>query len=355
MAAVFKARHEAGIALAFFAAFAVSSDGVLVKLASRDGASVPAIMILKSTTAAVTTVVLQLTIEPLIAAYRRERFACPALSRMGVLHILIGGVFSGVVFAGFTLAFYLTTSANVLAFTALAPIWTSLLTKPVLGEVVRWRTVWANVGALLGSAVVVTGVALSSQAEGDERSVEDGVAGIVCAIVTGISSAFFFTTIRSASVRAPGTPMLYASTFGMVLATAFGFALVPAFHPQGEPLFVEASVKWLVLNGCACVALALTSITYAVRLTPPVEVSLIMQLEGLLGPISTFLVLREVPSVFTLAGGGFVLACVIAHEALSIREQYARRMSEKGRAPEEGAEDEVESSSMGDKDVSVSA
>lgn len=311
--------HEFGILLAFFGAIAVSSDGVLVKLAAQDGASLPMIMVFKSCMAAVTLSALQLSVEPLLARMRGQRHECPRLTLRGLQFIIAGGCFSAAVFAGFTLAFFLTTSANVLAFTALAPIWTSLLTKPVLGEPLLWRTVWANLGALVGTAVVVTGVAILGEDDSAQRPIIYDVVGILVAIATGLSQASMFTTIRLSGSRAPGTPMVWASVLGMVIATLIGFALVPALHPVGEPLLPPTrAIRWLALNGCCCVALALYCVTLAVRLTPPAEVSLIMQLEGLLGPVSTFLVLNEVPSVFTLAGGGFVLACVIMHEALSI-------------------------------------
>ncbi|KAJ1624904.1 hypothetical protein T492DRAFT_1043356 [Pavlovales sp. CCMP2436] len=309
--------HRVGIALALFAVIAVSSDGVLVKLASKEGASVVSVIIFKSFTAALTMAFLQLTVEPLLSVMQGQKAVFfPPVSRLGLAHICTGGGFSMVVFVGFTLSFYFTTSANVLAFTALAPIWTSLLAKPVLGERVLWRTVWANVGALLGTVVVVIGVALFG---GETSSAQGAINGIICAILTGLASAGYFVTNRSAHVRAPGTPMVYAGLLGMILATLLGLALTPVLHPSSASLAPpRAAILYLVLNGCCCVALALFALTLAFRFSPPSSVSLIMQLEGLLGPISTYLILNEIPSPFTLAGGSLVLLMVIGHEALII-------------------------------------
>lgn len=337
-----------GILLALFGAIAVSSDGVLVKLAAQDGASVPMIMVFKSATAAATLAALQLTVEPALALARGQTYAHPRITRSSVKYIAMCGVFSAIVFAGFTLAFFLTTSANVLAFTALAPIWTSLLTKPVLGEPLLWRTIWANVGALVGTAIVVAGVATSG--ERSDRPIFFDVVGILIAITTGLSSACYFVTIRLAGARAPGTPMVWASVLGMVLASVLGLLLIPALHPAGQPLLPpRSSITWLALNGCCCVALALYCITLAVRLTPPAEVSLIMQLEGLLGPVSTYLIIDEVPSLFTVAGGCVVLAMVIGHEALSIVAPAQRREQVRdGASAEEGAK-AAESGEVGRK------
>jgi hypothetical protein len=107
------ASHELGIAIAFFAACAVSSDGVLVKLASRDGANIAAVLVFKSASACITTIVLQLLLGPVASLCRGQPVKRPSVSRLGALHILVGGTFSALVFAGFTLSFYLTASANV--------------------------------------------------------------------------------------------------------------------------------------------------------------------------------------------------------------------------------------------------
>jgi drug/metabolite transporter (DMT)-like permease len=223
----------------------------------------------------------------------------------------------------------LPLAAQVLAFTALAPIWTSLFSKLALGDVIRRRTVLANMGALAGTIIVVIGVAVTSSS--GSVTVANDVVGIICAILTGLASALFYTTLRSAFKRAPGTPMLWGSTYGMALSTLIGFACIP-LAPPGDPLLPnKAAITWLVLNGACCVALALLAITFASSMTPAAEVSLIMQLEGLLGPISTYAVLGEVPTPYTLGGGALVLLSVAAHEALSIRDQR--------RKPDDGPQD----------------
>lgn len=307
--------HRLGIVAALAGVLLISSDGLLVKLAGISGASAASIVIFKGLFGA--SMMLGGIVCRRVAEWRAATPAAPlewAPSREGLRHIVIGAFLAAFLFIGFTLSFHFTTSANVLAFTALSPIWASLLTKPVLGEPLLWRTIIANAGALVGTAIVVTGVALRA---GDAVATSTSVLGTGLAILTGIASGFYYTTIRSAHTRAPGTSMIYAPALGLVLATGFGLALIPVLHDPAKPLVPSGmAMVWIFVNGAFCVATAIGFVTLAATLAPPAEVSLVMQLEGLLGPLSTFIVLNEVPTVFTLCGGLVVLTCVIGHEAL---------------------------------------
>ncbi|KAG8467745.1 hypothetical protein KFE25_006797 [Diacronema lutheri] len=332
------ASHGAGVLAGFLAALSVSCDGLLVKLASRDGANLSTIMVFKSGLGAgclVAMMALLALVSVCVApGGAREALRVEWPSRTGLAHILFGGVMSAVMSLGFTLAFYFATSANVLALTALAPIWTALFTRPVLGLPLPWRTIWANAGALLGTAVVVGGVVL--EARGSVRqSARNPVLGTFFALTVSLSSAAVVTTIRSAHQRAPGTRMLLASLLGMVLATMIGLALVPLLQPAGEPLLPAdaRAIAWLAISGFFVVALALVLITLAARLASPAEVSLILQVEGLLGPISTFAFLGEVPSAYSLGGGSFVLLMVATHEALALYDGRRAASRRHGDAP----------------------
>ncbi|KAJ1638439.1 hypothetical protein T492DRAFT_944674 [Pavlovales sp. CCMP2436] len=322
--------HTAGVSLGLLAALSVSSDGLLVKLASRDGAYLSTIMIVKAGTG-VGFLLIFFFLFALVTVCKEgsmrslARYAIP--SRVGVVHVMFGGGASGIMSLGFTLAFYYATSANVLAFTALTPVWAALLTKPVLNMRLPWRTIWCNAGALAGTAVVVVGVALESVGDAP-RSARDTTLGTLFAIMVSVTAAAYLTTIRSAAVHAPGTDMRLASLFGMIIATCISIALVPLLQPLDQPLLPANSraIAWLTISGFFVVALALLLINAAVQLTSsPAEVSLILQIEGLLGPISVYAILGEVPSPFALGGGCVVLLMVAIHETLALFADRADR------------------------------
>jgi drug/metabolite transporter (DMT)-like permease len=113
-----------------------------------------------------------------------------------------------------------------------------------------------------------------------------------------------------------------------MLAGAFGLALLlsPIFHPEGSSLYPGlAATGYLVADGVVCSALAHAVFNITCRYIPATEVSLLMQFDGIMGPLSTYLVLGEVPSAYTLGGGGFVVFVVVVHEAMALHEEMRVR------------------------------
>lgn len=265
----------------------------------------------------------------LAARDRRRAKGTPALvpwpSATGWRYVLASATLNVFLEMCYTLGFAFTTSANVLAFAAIAPVWAALMSWPALGLRVPRRTVVACAFALAGSVVIGLSfrATLGTSATGaDEGARTRDALGLVFAIGTGITAAAQLTLIQSAAMRAPETNMLIAHGLGVALVSLTGFALLPALHPPGAPLApTDAAIGYLCLDGVVGSAFAISALTLAVSFIPATEVSLLLQVEGLLGPLSTFLVLNEVPTVYSLAGGGVVIAAVVVHEALAFREE----------------------------------
>lgn len=232
-----------------------------------------------------------------------------------------------------TLGFAFTTSANVLAFAAIAPVWAALMSWPALGARVPRRTVAASAVALCGSVVIGFGFAGVGRSAGGAGVRE--VLGLVFAISTGLCAAAQFTLIQSAAVRAPETNMLAAHGLGVALTALTGVALLPALHPAGAPVVPPPlALGLLAIDGVVGSALAISALTLAVAYIPATELSLLLQFEGLLGPLSTYLAVGEVPTLYTVVGGLIVIAVVVAHEALAFAEEArAARAEAKAAAP----------------------
>ncbi|KAJ1641186.1 hypothetical protein T492DRAFT_920559 [Pavlovales sp. CCMP2436] len=310
-----------GLSLGVFGTLAVAADGLLLKLAFASGASAAVAVIYKYFAAAATMVLF------LTAAHMRDRLVkgsgkglepfLPVPSRLGVKYIVMS--------AGLNIILEVRnfSVANVLAFASLAPVWTTLFSWPALKTIPPRRTLVACVFALAGSVVIGLGFGLAGSADQSQTETFRAL-GLSFAVGTGISAAAQFTLIQKAALRAPETNMLVAHGFGVALAGAVGFALLPSpiFHPPGTPLYPgQAATGYLVACGIVCSALAISALTLACRFIPATEVSLLLQIEGILGPVSTFLALGEVPSTYTLAGGVLVIFVVAVHEALAFREE----------------------------------
>jgi drug/metabolite transporter (DMT)-like permease len=85
-----------------------------------------------------------------------------------------------------------------------------------------------------------------------------------------------------------------------------------------------ADIFWLALLGMFVVPVAFGLLTLAPRYIPSPEVSLIMQLEAILGPIWVWLGVGEVPPVATFIGGAIVLATLTIHSILGMRAYHRR-------------------------------
>ena len=91
------------------------------------------------------------------------------------------------------------------------------------------------------------------------------------------------------------------------------------------PLAVSsADMLWLAILGVLVLPTAFGLLTLAPRYIPSPEVSLIMQLEAILGPLWVWLGVGEVPPVATFVGGGIVLVTLVAHSSLGIRAHRRR-------------------------------
>ena len=80
-----------------------------------------------------------------------------------------------------------------------------------------------------------------------------------------------------------------------------------------------ADFVWLALNGVIVVPIAMGLITYGPKLISVPEVSLIMLLEAVLGPLWVWLVLAETPAGQTFAGGAIVITAVLVNAWLGLR------------------------------------
>lgn len=313
------AEHKLGVLLCVLCAVCLGSDGMLVKFAVALGASTASTLVFKM---AFATVGLGLVLLVDRGCCRPAGSGPVVPSRAGAWHIALSALGSALVQIGFTLGFRFTKSANVLAFTSLAPIWGSLIALAFLGEPMLRRTVGASALSLLGALVVVLGIERGGDSD---EPISRAVVGSCFGLLTGLANAAQLCVVKSSVVRAPGTEMLLGALLAFAAATCVGLALKPQLHPAGEPFVPSgAALVFLALDGL-CMVGALTFLTAGAARIPPAEGALILQLEAILGPLSCFLALREVPSAYTLAGGIVVLCAVAGHETLALTEQASAR------------------------------
>lgn len=330
-----RVKRRRGLLLAAVSVVGVSADGLLVKLSIRDGASPAATLIFKYASGAAGMAGILFSLMIVDRRFAKDEWS-PFITRptkLGWQYIAAGTLLMILIEVCYTLGFNYATSATVVAFASLAPIWTVLLSKPFLGLSVPLRTVVASGCCLAGSVVVGLGIgldtslntSLSGQAE------ERRVVGLVCAIGTGLFLGAYITLVQSAAMRAPNAQMLYANTLAYVLLVFVGLALVPVLQDPGTAIAPEGrAILWLAINGFFCTSLSVATLTLAGALIPATEISLLTQIETVLGPLSTFIFLAEIPTTFTLAGGAVVVATVTTHELFAFREEALALRRQRG-------------------------
>ena len=118
-----------------------------------------------------------------------------------------------------------------------------------------------------------------------------------------------------------------ARSHSMVPAMALaGVLYALAILPCASPLDVSAAdVCWLALMGLVFVPLGFSMLTIAPRYLPTPEVSLLLLLEAVLGPLLVWWVVGESPGSHGLIGGGIVVATLLVLNVVALRTSGAQR------------------------------
>jgi drug/metabolite transporter (DMT)-like permease len=198
----------------------------------------------------------------------------------------------------FIIALRNSSVANTLVLLATAPVFAGVLGRLVLGERPPARTWVATAVVLCGVGVIVSGDLGHRHLLGD-----------LAALGAALSIAGTLVLIRLGRA----VVMLPSMALG-----ALGAALVAA--PLADPGSVAGhDALLLVLVGLVIAPLAFGAISVGPRHLPAQEVSLLMLLETVLGPLWAWLLLGQAPMAATLGGGALIVAALLAHALLGMR------------------------------------
>jgi len=212
----------------------------------------------------------------------------------------------------FVLANRLTTAANAIFLQSTAPLYLLFLAPWLLREPVRGRD-------LLWAAAVPAGmVLLFIGAEKGVATAPDPPRGNLIALASGLFWALTMTGLRWLGRDAvPGeahNPALAPVALGNVLAflAALPFAL-PATSLRASDLAV------ILYLGVVQIGLAYFLLTRAVRHVPAFEATVVLLLEPVMNPVWAWLVHRETPGPWALAGGAIILSAALANSWVQAR------------------------------------
>ena len=221
-----------------------------------------------------------------------------------------------VMFTAFMMALTLTTVANVLVTMALAPLFTALVARVVIGHRLPLRTWAAIVGAGLGIAWMY-GAQLRG---GDPRH----WFGIAVALGVPVAAAINWTLLqRDRSAAAGGrTDFMPAVLLGAVMSALL--TLLPALPLRATP----HDIGWLALLGVVQLAIPCLLAVACARVLAAPEIALLSLLEVVFGVALAWLGAGEAPAASVLGGGALVLVSLAAHEGAGLwRSRRARALS----------------------------
>ena len=229
---------------------------------------------------------------------------CPfILSRSGVKPKIWRKSFVALVFVQmanvfcFAYGIYLAPVAIVLIAVATVPVFSIILGAVVLKEAVDMRT-WAIV------FIVFFGVTLSVM--GDINSYDifnlSSVLGGLCGLVVAFSLACNFVIIRKDKEVA----------FPLALGTGGILCGLLAFYfwPSASEINLKG-MFYISITGLLILPLSFILLSRASRMTPASNVSIIMLLETILGPLWVWTFTTESPQFLTIIGGIIVILALI--------------------------------------------
>jgi len=204
---------------------------------------------------------------------------------------LASGLCFGVMMTGFMLALARTSVANTMLLMTAAPVFAALLGWALLAERPR-PAVWVAMAAAACGIALMVATDLGGGA----------MIGNLLALMIAMAAAANIVILRGARE----INMIPAIIIGGVISGLVSLPLADHVGTHSYNLFL-IFLLGVVQLGCGCILYI-----FGARHLQAAETTLIAMLESVLAPIWVWLLLKETPTPYGLAGGAIVLAAVIA-------------------------------------------
>lgn len=232
-----------------------------------------------------------------IALARRRRVPLPA-SAADLRPVLAVSVLFALSSTAFVTAIVTTSVANTLFIVAAAPLFAALWSRLFLGERVAPRTLAAIAVTLAGMAAIF----------GDGLGRGDALGNL-----SAVGAAACWSAMLVVFRRAPRTNIAVAIAGGGYLVALTGVLIAPTLAVSG------ADTLWLGLLGLFVLPVSFNLISQGPRYLTAPEVSLIVLLEAVIGPLWAWIFIGQIPGAVSLAGGAVILATLAVYFSLGRR------------------------------------
>lgn len=245
----------------------------------------------------------------------------------GPWHIAFSSMLQAAINVVFPIAFLETTAAKALLLMSLNPLWSAILSRLFIGDILPMPTIAAMLFAFVSICIVLVPPLIIDGMEGDDVELpglidglehSDGdhgtLLGDAISLLTGFSLAAFVTFNRYTNLHRPKANTGLAAVFGGIL----GFIItLPVTLNVDQAFWGQLTPGFWGFTAASSVATFLVGILayfMAPRYARSSEIALVTSLEILLGPTWVFIGLGEVPSLWTFLGGGLLFVTLCLHE-----------------------------------------
>ncbi len=284
-----RAHPAFGLILALFGTLMLTPDALLMRLSGMSGFQMSAWrgMMMGS-----------VMIAGWALTTRTHRADLKMLTDKYGIAIVICQIFNSTLFC---LGIAIAPAAVVLFGVAAVPVFAAFLAWLVIGEPTHKTTWVAMIAVLIG-----IGIAVSGEGEGlqfDSTALLGALFGLGVAIVLALN----FVILRAR----PTIPIPLAIGLGAWIAGGIGLAIV------GTEVMMNGDVFYMAITGCIVLPVSFFCLSLASRYTHAANVSLLMLLETVLGPLWVWMGVGEEPSTRMLAGGAIVVTSLAAYLVLT--------------------------------------
>ncbi|MEP4379512.1 MAG: DMT family transporter [Alphaproteobacteria bacterium] len=201
---------------------------------------------------------------------------------------------------GWVTAITLTSVANTLFILACAPLFAAIFARIFMGERVPRRTI-VTIFIAIGAMAVIF-------AEGLGRG---DLYGNLAAVATALVWAGMVVVLSHTQIDDPAPAMALS---GYIVAVVALF-VAPTIS------IIALDALWLGLLGFVVLPVSFFMILLGPRHLSAPEVSLIMLLEAVLGPIWAWWFISQAPSPLSLIGGTVIVGTLAVHFAIGLRDE----------------------------------
>lgn len=203
----------------------------------------------------------------------------------------------------FCLGIAMAPVAVVLFGVAAVPVCAALLAWLVIGEPTRLST-W------IAMAAVILGIGLAVSGEGDGMQFNGRAAiGAMCGLGVALVLALNFVVMRAR----PSLPIPLVLGCGALIAGVIGLTVT------GPQAMMQGRVGFMLLTAAVVLPVSFFCLSLSSRHTHAANVSLLMLLETVLGPLWVWLGVGEVPGPRMLAGGVIVVSSLAIYLVINGR------------------------------------